>query len=270
MDDVKLLGFQRAEFQRAETFDSISNLLQLIIVLIAVASVVIQHGPTVYTLSVLSLLFAIFWFYTSEQSKFSHGTAERARRAIVIKNGLGIQLGAKSYSDLLMSFKVDADKAKRWEDPDYFKSNSNYGNQKLAEILEESAFWSKCLLQKYALRTWLVFSSVLILSIVSLLLIVFLEFTQIAKAMGQVTCLVLMWLITGNLFSSAINLTSSSKYVDSIEERLSNIVKSGGAGDDILVHMTDYNSVMEGVPVIPSKIYLRNKCRLNELWEERL
>lgn len=269
MDDIKLLGLQRAEFQRAETLQIWASRVQIVIILVSIACVIVQENNYVYALSILSIFLALAWFYISEESKTSHSTAERARRAIVIRNGLGIKLGPKSYSDLVMLFKASSDSAKKWEDQDYFKSKSEYGNQKLAEIVEESAFWSKCLLKEYAKKTWLNFSYVLVTSVLSLFLITLFDFTQLGKTIGQILCLILMWLITGSLFSKSIKLTASSSAVDSIEERLNNIIQSGEVKEDILIYMSDYNSIIEGTPVIPSKIYLKNKDRLNTLWRER-
>tara|TARA_R110002072_G_scaffold95501_1_gene210581 strand:+ start:3397 stop:4215 length:819 start_codon:yes stop_codon:yes gene_type:complete len=269
MDDIKLLGLQRSEFQRAEKLQIWAGRVQIIIVLVSISCLVIQEINFVYALSVVSILLALAWLYISEESKTSHSTAERARRAIVIRNGLGIQLSAKSYSDLMMCFKASSDSAKQWEDEEYFKSESEYGNQKLAEIIEESAFWSKFLLQEYAKKTWLIFSCVLAISVFSLFLVTFFDSSQLGKTIGQIVCLVLIWLITGSLFSKSIKLTSSSNAVDSIEERLNSIIQSGNIKEDILIYMCDYNSIIEGTPVIPSKIYLKNKDRLNALWRER-
>jgi len=269
MDNIKLLGLQRAEFQRAEKLQKWANRLQISNVVASIACVIIQEILLVYTLSIISILLALAWFFMSEESKMSHSTAERARRAIVIRNGLGIKLGSKPYSDLVMLFKASSDNARQWEDKEYFKSESEYGNQKLAEIVEESAFWSKFLLQEYAKNTWLHFSSVLVVSIIALFLITFFDFTQLGKTIGQIFCLILMWLITGNLFSKALKLTSSSSAVNSIEERLNNLIQGGEVKDDIIIYMSDYNSVIEGTPVIPSKIYLKNKDKLNCLWKDR-
>ncbi|WP_425054845.1 hypothetical protein [Pseudomonas abyssi] len=269
MDDIKLLGLQRSEFQRAENLQIWAGRVQVIIVLVSILCLVIQEINIIHSLSIVSILLALAWFYISEESKTSHSTAERARRAIVIRNGLGIQLSAKSYSDLILCFKASSDSAEQWEDEEYFKSESEYGNQKLAEIIEESAFWSKFLLREYAKKTWLIFSCVLAISVFSLFLITFFDYSDLSKTVGQILCLVLMWLITGSLFSKSIKLTSSSNAVDSIEERLNSIIQGGNIKDDILIYMCDYNSIIEGTPVIPSKIYLKNKDRLNSLWRER-
>lgn len=269
MDDVKLLGLQRAEFQRAEKFQGWANRAQITIVIASISCVIIQESTFVYALSIGSIILALSWLYFSEESKASYSTAERARRAIVIRNGLGIKLNSKYYSDLVMLFKASDDNTKQWEDEEYFKSKSEYGSQRLAEIIEESAFWSKFLLKEYAKKSWLNFSFVLVASIIALLSITLFDLSQLGETIGLILCLILMWLITGSLFSKAMKLTSSSNAVDAVEERLNNIIQSGEVRDDILIYMSDYNSIIGGTPVIPSKTYLKNKDRLNDLWRAR-
>lgn len=269
MDDVKLLGLQRAEFQRAETFSARSNYAQLFIVLLSVASVFVTDSLFVHALTLLSLLAAILWLYLSHQSKTSHSTAEKARRAVVLRNGLGVKLSRKSYSDLMMQFKVNESEGEKWEDATYFKSVSDYGNKKLTDIVEESSFWSKHLFRISATRQWIYFGATLCVSIIGLLIIPFLNIGDLSLLVSHVICLILLWLITGSLFTTAIAFTSTANAIDAIEGRLSNMSKDIEPDEDILLLVGDYNSLLESAPTLPSSIYLKNRDKLNQLWIDR-
>ena len=268
MDDNKLLGLYRAEFQRAEKLSFRAHIVQLCIVLMSGASILFPQTNLVYLLSIVSVVTALIGLYLAEQSSSSHSIAERARRALVIRNGLGIKLSSKSYSDLMMAFKA-GDKASDWEDHEYYKSASEHGNRKLAEIIEESAFWSKHLLNVYVKEAWLWFGLVLVIAIITLLMLPLPHFADLSKTISQIVCVVLMWLITGSLFSKAIKLTSCFMAISSIEERLNSNLESNDPLEDIIIHMGDYNSIMQGTPIIPSRIYSKHKNKLNELWKER-
>ncbi len=241
MDDVKLLGLQRAEFQRAETFSARSNNAQFFIVLISVASVFVSEPKLVYAVTVLSLLVAILWLYLSHQSKASHSTAERARRAVVLRNGLGIRLSRKSYSDLMMQFNVNESEGGKWEDATYFKSAGEYGNKKLTEIVEESSFWSKHLFRLSATRQWIYFGVTLCISIIGLLVIPLLSSGELNLLISHVICLILLWLITGSLFSTAMAFTRTANAIDAIEGRLSNMANNIEPDEDVLLLVGDYN-----------------------------
>lgn len=269
MDEIKLLGLQRAEFQRAETFGSRSSKAQIVIVIIAIVSVFLGDSKLLYTLTLASLAVAVLWRYFSHQSNISHSTAEKARRAIVLRNGLGIKPSRKSYSDLMMQFKVSESDGIKWEDPNYFKAATEYGNKKLTEIVEESSFWSKHLFRISATRQWVLFGIILVLSILGLLVIPFLNVGMLAVLVSHVVCLILLWLITGSLFTTAIAFTSAANSIDAIEGRLSNMARNLEPDEDILILVGDYNSILESTPTIPSNIYLKNRDRLNRLWEDR-
>lgn len=269
MDDITLLGLQRAEFQRAETFGARSNKAQLFIAVIFIPSIFVSEPTLVYALTVLSLVMAILWLYFSHQSEISHSTAEKARRAVVLRNGLGIELSAKYYSDLMMQFKVNENEGGKWEDSNYFKSTSDYGNKKLTDIVEESSFWAKHLFRLSANRQWIYFGATLFASVIGLLVIPLLSIGDLSRLISHVICLILLWLITGNLFTTAMSFTSTASAIDEIEGRLSNMAKNIKPDEDILVLVGDYNSLLESTPIIPSAIYLKNRDKLNRLWKER-
>ncbi|HAT1819565.1 TPA: hypothetical protein JAZ42_15530 [Legionella pneumophila] len=266
----KLIGLQRAEFQRAERLDFFARMSQLLTVFLSIISLFIQDSHiVVYILSILSVVAALVWLYYSEQSKHSHTTAEKGRRAVLLIKGLGIKLQPKFYTDLHILFKVKEEEAKKWEDQNYFKSNRDCGYQKLAEMLEESAFWTKHLLKEYTKQTWCYFGVLILMCLLSLLLTQFIKIEQSGIIISQMVCIILIWLATGSIFSKALTLTSSAQEISFIEDKLNSIVTSQQDPENTIVYMSDYNAIVENIPIIPTKIYKKNKDRLNQLWKER-
>ncbi len=269
MDDNILLGLQRAEFNRAETMAAHSNKAQVAIVIISIIAIFIDKPSFVYILTVCNLLIAILWLYLSIQAKESHRVAERARRAVVFSNALGIKLSGKSYTDLKMMFNVNEKDGKQYEDENYFKTEQEYGNQKLAEIVEESSFWTKHLFKLSAKRYWIYFGITLVISILGLLLLPLINVGSLNILISQVFCLILIWLITGNLFTAAMTFTNTANSVNDIEARLDKMASNKESAQDVLVIVSDYNALVESSPTIPSDLYEKNRDRLNTLWEER-
>ena len=270
MDDNKLLGLQRAEFKRAETMGARSNKAQVIIVIISIITVLINKPIYVYTLSVLNLIIAVLWFWFSMQAKHSHSIAERARRAVVFSNGLGVKISGKSYTDLKMLFNVHESEGEKYEDEKYFKTQKDYGNQKLAEIVEESSFWSKHLYKMSSKRYWFYFLATLAISILGLLLLPLLNIGSLDILISQVFSLILIWLITGNIFAAAMSFTNAANAADDIEGRLDKMALNIESDQDVLLIVSDYNALVESSPTIPSDLYEKNKECLNSLWKERL
>lgn len=268
MDENKLLGLQRAEFKRAEAMGARSNNAQVLIVIISIITVFINKPSYVYTLSIFNLIFAVLWL--SMQAKNSHCIAERARRAVVFSNGLGVKISGKSYTDLKMLFNVHESEGEKYEDENYFKTQKDYGNQKLAEIVEESSFWSKHLFKLSAKRYWFYFSATLTISILGLLLLPLLNVGSLDILISQVFCLILIWLITGNIFAAAMSFTNAANSADDIEGRLDKMALNMESDQDVLLIVSDYNALVESSPTIPSDLYEKNRERFNSLWKERL
>jgi hypothetical protein len=269
MDDIKLLGLQRAEFQRAKAMDSLSNKTQLAIILFSIISIFADTPTWLYLIAVVNLILGVLWLLCVYQTKKSHSTAERARRAVLFKNGLGISLSGKAYSDLKMSFKVSNEEGAKYEDKDYFKSSEKFGAKKLAEIVEESAFWSKHLFKLSAIRYWIYFGLAVFISLLGLLLIPLLNIGNLNLFIPQVFCLVLTWLVTGNLFLTALSFAKATEVCDSIESRLENMGANGEPPEDILIIVSDYNALVETSPILPSNLYKKHRDRLNKLWVDR-
>jgi len=269
MDDNKLLGLQRAEFKRAEAMGARSNRAQFIIVIISIITVFINSPSYVYTLTIGNLIISLLWIWFSMQAKNSHSIAERARRAVVFSNGLGVRLSGKTYTDLQMLFNVHEREGAKYEDEKYFKTEKEYGNKKLAEIVEESSFWSKHLFKMSAKRYWLYFAVTLTVSTLGLLLLPLLNVGSLDILISQVFCLILIWLITGNIFSSAMSFTNAANAADDIEGRLDKMASNMESDQDVLLIVSDYNALVESSPTIPSDLYEKNQERLNALWEER-
>lgn len=270
MDDNQLLGLQRAEFKRAEAMGAHSNKAQILIVILSIITVFINKPSYVYSLSILNLIIAMLWFWFSMQAKNSHSVAERARRAVVFSNGLGVKISGKSYTDLKMLFNVHEIEGEKYEDDTYFKTQKDYGNQKLAEIVEESSFWSKHLFKMSAKRYWFYFSVTFTISILGLLLLPLLNIGSLYMLISQVFCLILMWLITGNIFAAAMSFTNAANSADDIEGRLDKMALNIESNQDVLLIVSDYNALVESSPTIPSDLYEKNQERLNSLWRERL
>jgi hypothetical protein len=270
MDDNKLLGLQRAEFKRAEAMGARGSKVQFLIVIISIITVFINNSSYAYALSILNLIIAVLWLWLNMQAKNSHSIAERARRAVVFSNGLGVKISGKSYTDLKMLFNVHESAGEKYEDEMYFKTQKEYGNQKLAEIVEESSFWSKHLFKKSAKRYWLYFSATLVISILGLLLLPLLNVGSLDILISQVFSLILIWLITGNIFASAMSFTNAANAADDIEARLDKMALNMESNQDVLLIVSDYNALVESSPTIPSDLYGKNRERLNSLWKDRL
>jgi hypothetical protein len=266
MDDLKLLGLQRAEFEVAEKAQYISGKIQLGMIFVSILVIALPKELLSYGGAIINFLLTIFWQIFAYKGRRSHYIAERGRRAVMLIGGLGLNVTGKPFTDLLLQFTVSEEEGKKHEDKEYFKAYGPPSFSRLAMMLEESAFWTKHLYDKSAVYYWILFSAGLIISIVGLLLMPAISNNSSSILVAQMFCLLLTWLITGNVFTSALSYTSAARAVDDIEHRLN---KAEAIDKDMFLILGDYNAIVQDAPIIPTSIYMKNCDKLNQLWLER-
>ncbi len=269
MDNLKLLGLQRAEFAAAERSQATSSKLRVAMLVVSIFVIGLQKGWLSYVGAILNLILVILWKIFKDKGRRSHYIAERGRRAVLLSGGLDIGFTGKLYTDLLSQFTVSETDGKKYEDPEYFKAYGLPGYLRLAKMLEESAFWTKHLYDKSASRYWLLFSGGLLIAIVGLLLISNIADSSSGLLVSQIFCLLLAWLVTEDIFTGAQSFTSAARAIDDVENRLSVAVSSESLEKDLLIILGDYNAIVQNTPIIPTSIYEKNKEKLNRLWLER-
>jgi len=263
-DPNTLLAYQRAEHERAEKLGRIASWVDYPIMIVAVADVLFSSHSI--SIAIVGLLLGIGRYLSIFSSGQSQAVAERARRSVVLQNGLGIELSGKAFTDLYSAFSASEESASKHFDPDYYDSQQERGPTRLAELLEESVFWSKNLCKTASFWAGVKFFLALLILIVSLLLVAS-EGGETARVLApQVFCIVIATLVTGGLFARAVVFGLTATQLDDIEGR----VPSGSDSlEAILPVFEDYNAVIQAAPVIPSKFYRMKRDTLNELWRDR-
>jgi hypothetical protein len=202
-----------------------------------------------------------------QYSKKRRALAERSRRALLLIDGLGTEMSAKEYADLLCSFPKEA--AKKHEDPNYFSSTDPPGPRRLAVMLQESVFWSKHLLSACAKRFWIFFGVSLAISITLLLSTAPFLPNQKLTSVAKIVCLLLSLVISSDILGRAVDYFEASRAVSEIDGRLEKFLSSNSDPNDLLFIFCDYNAAVETAPVICSGVYEQYKSRLIKLWNTR-
>jgi hypothetical protein len=267
--NLKLLGLHRAEFRLAEKNQNYSWAAQGVVTVVAFVSIFTVDERLAYLVAVLALLFTAIGWYFGWRARTRKQVADRARRALLLMEGLGWKMSGKEKTDLLSSLESSETEAKLWEDEDFFHNAEKTGTLSLARKLEESVFWSKHLLALSA-RRLLVFSlTALFVCTLVLLAIPLLPSQQPSILIARLVCVALTTIVTADLFGMSFAQSEAARNVASIDDRLVAVIASGCPEPDLFYIFGDYNAAVESVPVIPYGIYKRSHDRLNGLWESR-
>jgi hypothetical protein len=267
--DQKLIGLQRAEFNKATLLQERILKVQFAILVISCAAVFVTNAMITYFSGVVALMLAALWCWLTWQYWDSRRQAERARRATLLMGGLGEKLSNAELRELESAFTVTHAEGKQCEDPNFYAARSPPGDSRLAEMLEESAFWSADLMHRSARKSWCAFASYMSIALVLLLASVPFSGPENFQNSIRVFCAILTLLVSSEIIGAAFAYGRAARSLKIMLPRLESIRAAGFPRADLLGILCDYNSTVEGAPMFPPGIYGANQERLNALWKKR-
>lgn len=266
---LKVLGMHRTEFEKAKQKERYTWISEFIVAVMALASIFINTAIVVYGAAIIALIAAACKWMFSFQSNRHKDVAERARRILLLVEGLGYKISSKELTDLIASFSVTEIESAKWEDAEYFKETSKTGYKKFARMLQESAFFSKCLYQESAKLGWWWFISVFSISLLTLFLLPSITNQIWSIAVAQIISIALMFLVSVDLLGRAVAYSEASRAAGYVDDRLEGIGISDFDENDLIFIWGDYNAAVQNAPLIPTSIYQTHKERLDRLFTQR-
>jgi hypothetical protein len=264
----QLLSYQLAEFDECSRRNAYVFTAKSAIPIAAIVSVYSDSQAT-YALGLIGLGLVIIWFVSLQRYRLSRDVAERARRATLIMGGLGQSISSNELIDIQKSFTVSDKDAEKKVDPEFFASKSEPGFDRLAEMLEESSFWTKELQSASAKYTTLLAFLLFIISI-------FLVFTAIIFVDGQqlmqfvrVIFVILASIVFSNILVTAIAHYRAADAVERIYRRIEVAKSKDNPKADLLLLLSDYNATVEAAPLHLPFLYTARRQKFNRLWQQR-
>ena len=265
----KILGLYRAEFEIAKQKERLSWIAEASVAIVALLSIFIKLPIIAYSAAILTLVAAIVkWFY-SFQSRKHKNVAERARRIILLSTGLGYELSAKEITDLISNFSANSKDGEKWEDEGYYDTATATSYEKFIFQLQESIFYSKHMFLFSAKQTWTWIIVFFFLSIIALFALPTMANQKWVLEIAQVISVVLMFLMSLDLLGRGIEFKEASTVADKIDSRLEGLKTSGVNEQDVIILWGEYNSMVQGAPLIPTSIYMRHRETLEKLYSQR-
>jgi hypothetical protein len=267
--ELKLIGMHRSEYELAKSNEIKAWICQIVVALTASLSIFISSEKLIYLTTIIALISIVCEKWFTHQSKKQKDIAERARRMILLVDGLGYEVSQKEITDLLRGFSSSEASGKKWEDIDYYYSPQNHSSNRLRQILQESAFYSEHLYKESANISWVLFGIIFIFSLVTLFILPLLARTSWTIVVANTICIILMFIITIDLSGRAVEFNDTANLLQQIDDRLEYTQKEINEHDLMLI-LSDYNTAVACTPLIPTIIYKSNKQRLDKLWKNRL
>jgi hypothetical protein len=265
----ELVGLQRAEFSLAARIQDSVLVVQLCITIVAGIALFVTSAVGGYILGMAGVILAGVWAWLVWKFERTRAQAERTRRATMLVSGLGLKLSLGEMLGLSTGFSVTSDAGKQKQDSLFYSSSKPLGAERLEEMLEETAFWSGNLMKVCASQMWSVF--VVLLCVALLFLFLGMPFTS-GDQLQQITKIIfltLIFLISGDVLGTARKFSSAASDLQMLLPRIETAKAHGSKPDDLILLLLDYNSAVEGAPVIPDRVYRREHDKLQALWSSR-
>jgi hypothetical protein len=267
--NLALLGSYRATFEQAKYIQKRVFLIQLAVAVSSIIGVLVPDPKVTYGLTVFALMGGGIIVFLNIQAAERKTAAEKARRAHMLIDGLGVEISGKARTDILRELHVPEAEIKKWADPDYYGTTAPPGPQRLSKIVQESALYSTELFKLNAKRKWTAVTASVIVSMTLLLGFPFLPDQKALATSAQLVCIGLSFLITRDLMNRAKSFSGAAQEMEKIDQQLELLDSSSLTVQDVLITFGDYNAILESSPPIESGLYKKAQERLVRLWRER-
>lgn len=264
----RLVSLQRSAFQIAERRQVWAWRIRLFVLVLSCVAVFTASEAATHWLTVAAFVAFCAWLFVGSSATRVRSSAERARRMSLVSRVSPDASSGLDYTDVVAALETSGATVGEWDAPDYFARDSSEGPGRLVQALHESAYWSKHLFGLAASRGWLVVGVAVVGAVAVLAALPQLASRSWTIDVARAVCLVLTWLVAAGAIDAAIRFSAAEREMGRILGHL--LGATGFPSDDprVLVLLQDYNSAVQGAPIIPTAIYRQHRDRLARAWRE--
>jgi hypothetical protein len=263
VNDV-LLSHQRAELDSAVGWRLATIIAQLLVAGIAAISVYSNDGKVLLTLAIAGAILTIGWFYADRRYRRYRAAGDQARRLLLVSYGLA--QGTTDIANFVDRFTAPVQDKHRSSVEDYFDTRAAAGGARLAEMIDESAFWTGALQGRSGERLTLALLMIAALAVIALLTTAHrTEFSTLID-IARVSLAFLVFLLSSDILGSAVSHREAALEIERIRLRLDASRARGFPIHDVLGLMADYDSAVEAAPMTLPWLYKTSGKRIRESW----
>ncbi len=258
----RLLTHQRTELNRAQKLQVAAVAAQLTLACVAAASVFFSDGASLLTLAVVGFVLAIGWFEIGRRSGRHRTAGNQARRAVLLASGLGQSVSPEQRLRIFDGFALSIQNRQLVREEDYFASRSGPGYRRAAELIEESAYWTRDL-QKTSAG---IVTVALVLIGAALFMAAWrgvVDVTGEAQInVARVLIAALVFLLSSEVLGALLGHRRAARSINEILQRVEATTARNYPEADVMLLISDYNAAVESAPVVLPLVY---RCRRDDL-----
>lgn len=266
----QLLTHQRAELDNSQKLQMMVITVQVVLAALAAASVFHNDNGTLLRFALGGFALAAVWLWLGRKHRMHRSAGDLARRVVLLGSGLGDTLSPEQRLRVFDAFTVPIEGRPLIREEGYFSSRAASGPRRLAEMIEESAFWTADLQRSSAAALrWLLAAGCACLALYAWITLPGMPHdAQISFA--RVLVAILVFLVSSDVVGAALSHQESARAIGEILRRVEAAAARDHPASDVLLLMADYNSAVETAPVaLPFAMAFRQKT-LSRRWREYL
>ena len=264
---ASLLALSRAASEEAKRLFKLRVWTHAVSLLFAIAALW-ASSPWTHGFAVLALMSELVAWVIRYKSGRTHADAEQGRRAAMLMWAFGNTQEPPDAVDLRATFgpRIET-RAKALEDPNYYASVLPPGEERFADMFQESAFWSKHL---YRLSATLAIGVSLLLLLVVVLLFMLLGPTGAHDALSilaQLMVPIIGFFVSVDLLGQGLAWLEAASVADRIDRALEG--NRAPSSQDLLATFSEYSVATACAAPIPTFLHRREHDRLEREWRRR-
>lgn len=266
----QFIGYQRASFDQAQRFRVAVLVSQFLIAGTAAASVFSNDGTLQLNLALAGAVLLVLWLYVAGRHRRLKEDGDQARRVSLILEAFPDRPSPAQLFQIFQSLSVGAADAAKQAENGYFATAAPPGNGRLAEMLEESSFWTEKLQEDSAgVMAWFL-GVVAAVAMVGWLLLTPSEDTEMRVSLARVFLALLAFFLSSDVFGALAGHRAAAKSICNIRLRLNTAQAQQAPMGDMLILMLDYNAAVEAAPMVLPFLYNLRRKRLKAQWDTYL
>lgn len=263
---LKLVGYQRAEFDVASRQQEWVLRTQFLAAAVATATVFVKDEIWLYVLGILAFVFVLASQFFQWKTRVVRSIAEEIRRTVMVHHGLGSPLSNSEYVDLTGRTWCKEATASKMEDAQWYATKVPPGYPRMAEMLEESVHFSQQILARSARRTWFRFAGFLSVALVTFLLAIPFSSESGVLQNVQIACAGFTFLLSAEVLGAAFRYTGAAADARLVASGLQTARQANFPADQVTLLLTNYNSAVESAPLFVPGLHIKVRDRLNKVF----
>ncbi|WP_197076971.1 MULTISPECIES: GrpB family protein [Pseudomonas] len=263
----RLLSHQRAESNRAEKLQMSMMLIQFCVAVVAGLSVYSNNNINLYLYAVAGFVFMLVWLVLGQKQLSHRSAGDQARRAVLLMSGLELEPSAGQQLRISDGFRVPISPNNVRREEDHFATREAPGHKRLAEMIEESSYWTRDLHHiSFKAMAVLLFLFIVAVSVVSGAAVASFDSDNLIS-LYRVMIAIMIFGISSDALGLLLAYRSSAFAIDEIFKRVEAVAGRGYRKSDVLLLMSDYNAAIERAPITLPGVYKFGRAGLNRRWQ---